>query len=84
MDDKQSAARQCIKFVAPDQILKEFSWIGTETKYSFCELNLINIAFHKAIVQNLSMEFTIADYNKGAKTWIRHTEERIGRRAKII
>lgn len=79
-DLTSSAVHPIIRRLISDEVLIEYTWKGTVQKSSF-ENHSINSVIFRAINMKFN-NFTMMDYEKSAKSWIRHTYERIKRNNK--
>lgn len=79
-DSAASAVCRILPRLVKDDVLRQYSWKGTVDKLSFQNHRINDIIFN--IINGKFSDFSIFDYEKCAKNWIRHTAERIKRRQK--
>lgn len=66
--------------IASDEVLNQYSWQGTPEKSIYKDLNLNSVMLQ--IIQDKFEHYTLHDFEKCSKNWIRHACERINRNEK--
>lgn len=77
-DDAKAAGKVFPRLIA-DELAIQYSWGGTAHKSSFKELVNIHSTIFNVICKEIP-HYTQLRYDKSAKTWIRHADERIKKR----
>lgn len=78
-DQRTNAVSKILPRLTTDAVCSALCWRGTQEKKSFEKLENLNSLLYKAIA-NKFPNYTVPQYERSVKNWLRHANERIKRK----
>lgn len=78
-----SSLRKCLKTLATDEVLLNYSWAGLSEKLKFKDLKNILDCLYASIIKN-NPEATQTEIKADIQNWLKHAKERIALHSKNI